>query len=91
MKLRTEMVEVREGDSSRHDALVTGHYDAPVPMWIDAANHDAACAHALMQAQDEFWKQDDLGDLDARDAVEMIGVRADELLREWGFDSGEVE
>ena len=52
-------------------------------------DHDAACAHALMLAQDEFWKQDDLGELDARDAVEMIGVRASELMREWGFDSGE--
>jgi hypothetical protein len=42
-----------------------------------------------MRAQDEFWKQDDLDGLDARDAVEMIGVRADELMAEWGFDSGQ--
>lgn len=53
-------------------------------------HHDAAAAHALMRAQDEFWKQDDLEDLDARDAVEMIGVRADELMREWGFEQERV-
>jgi hypothetical protein len=47
-----------------------------------ALNHDAAAAHALMQAMDEFsaWPR-------------VIGVtkRASELLCSWGFDSGEVE
>jgi hypothetical protein len=78
MKLRTEMVDgtVQDRTHNRDD------------QWINL-EHDAACAHALMRAQDEFWKQDDLDGLDARDAVEMIGVRADELMAEWGFDSGQ--
>lgn len=49
----------------------------------DEMEHDAIVAHALMQAQDEFWKRGDLEDLDARDAVEAIGARAAEILAGW--------
>ena len=43
-------------------------------------DHDAACAHALMLAMDETC-----------DAASIIWAkkRASELMREWGFDSGE--
>ncbi len=84
MKLLTEM--------SGAKLLAGGHEaDENCCEWyqVNQLEHDAAAAHALMMAQDEFWKQDDLGSLDARDAVEMIGVRADELMQQWGFDTGE--
>jgi hypothetical protein len=82
MKLRTKMVGP---DSTSKGPYPSADDDG------QALLHDAACAHALMLAQDEFWKQDDLDSLDARDAVEMIGVRASEIMAEWGFDNGEVE
>ena len=84
MKLRTEMVGP--------DSTSEGPY--PAARVSDDGHdylHDAAAAHALMRAQDEFWKQDDLDGLDARDAVEMIGVRADELMRQWGFEQEKSE
>ena len=69
MKLRTSLTASRDG------SLV----DATDENLIQ----DAAAAHALMQAMDEF------------DGAEYqrgyILHRASEILRSWGFDSGEVE
>lgn len=46
----------------------------------DATIHDAAAAHALMHALSECARN-----------RQWILNRASELMREWGFDSGEVE
>ena len=83
MKLRTEMFCTEPGD-----ALLA--YDADCGLSPERqAEHDAMAAHALLQAQDEFWKRGDLEDLDARDAVEAIGARAAEILAGWlGEEAG---
>jgi len=49
--------------------------------------HDAAAAHALMQAMRE--REDEFSyDGYSHDSMRK---RADSLMRSWGFDSGEVE
>lgn len=90
MKLMTEMPDdcVHPGACVHANGYCVDE-DCVGPRQAVMLVHDAAAAHALMMAQDEFWKQDDLDSLDARDAVEMIGVRAADLMREWGFGSGE--
>jgi hypothetical protein len=45
-------------------------------------SHDAACAHALMRAMVNY-----MNPLKRQAVLD----RADELMREWGFDSVEVE
>lgn len=65
MKLRTSLTASRDG------SLV----DATDENLI----HDAAAAHALMQAMDE------IGGYTTR----FIQLRADTIMREWGFDTGE--
>lgn len=59
----------------------------------DQLEHDAACAHALMMAMDEWWSASDEHGLDEqqspRETVQWIEARAQAILREWGFDSGE--
>lgn len=47
-------------------------------------DHDTLCAHALMQAMDE-WPNN------SHASIEQLRKRADSIMREWGFDSGEVE
>lgn len=42
--------------------------------------HDTAVAHALMEAMDEIGGY----------TTKFIQLRADTIMREWGFDSGEV-
>ena len=49
-------------------------------------DHDAAAAHALLRSIEDFT--DKIYSSYARGLIEK---RADELLRSWGFDSGEVE
>ena len=41
--------------------------------------HDAAVAHALMQAMSYAYNTDP-------DVIDFIEKRADELMREWGFE-----
>lgn len=71
MKLGTELIV--EPDDGRL-AFVNGS--------ADEIEHDAAAAHALMMAMEEFDG--------AEYQRDYILHRADELMREWGFDSGEV-
>lgn len=47
---------------------------------------DAACAHALLQAKNEV-----LANVIYHDLRTLIDIRADEIMAEWGFDSGEVD
>jgi len=51
-------------------------------------NHDAAAAHALMQAIEE-WLGVSTNDECAGNVVTWVKLRADEIMAEWGFDSGE--
>lgn len=71
MKLKTTVAE---------DGLVTLDGDSNMS-GDDQLEHDAAAAHALMQAMDEVGGH----------TTKFIQIRADTILREWGFDSGEVE
>jgi hypothetical protein len=48
--------------------------------------HDAAAAHALMQALDDVTDK-----IFSKYARGLIDQRADEIMAGWGFDSGEVE
>ncbi len=53
--------------------------------------HDAAAAHALMRAiHNRIDRARDAGEPDAARRLECIIQYADEIMREWGFDSGEV-
>lgn len=76
MKLRTSLTASRDGSI------------------VDATDenmiHDAACAHALKQAEREA---DALFNASTRwfRARAWINTRADELMHSWCFDSGEVE
>jgi hypothetical protein len=79
MKLLTDMVGP--------ESTSAGPY--PAPREDDdgqAYLHDAACAHALMQAMEEF--KTITGQIDDGESIEM---RAGMIMRGWGFDSGEVE
>lgn len=58
----------------------------PLMCNFDALKHDAAAAHALMQAIEEFWESPDGGGHEF-DGVRCVQERADELMREWGFES----
>jgi hypothetical protein len=48
----------------------------------DQLEHDAAAAHALMEAIYRYWNPK---------ATQWIEDRADEIMRELGFDTGEEE
>jgi hypothetical protein len=79
MKLRTEMLF-----PSDHKPYVFYGYRKDVRRLM----HDAACAHALMQAMDEagdvvFYADDDY--------QHWVYDRADEIMAGWGFDSGEAQ
>ena len=73
MKLRTKMYHHVAGSS-------IGYLDS------SDADHDAACAHALLQAKNEV-----LANVIYHDLRTMIDIRADVIMAGWGFDSGEVE
>jgi len=53
-------------------------------------DYDAAAAHALMRALSERLGVS-TNDECAGNVVTWIKLRADEIMAEWGFDSGEVE
>lgn len=77
MKLKCELRPLRNGGHS------LGFNDGD-------REHDAAAAHALMVAIGEFYD----APLDStlttpEDAINWLEWRASELMREWGFDSGE--
>ena len=79
MKLKTTMIDAADGTrfaESRDGADI---------------DHDAAAAHALMQAMDEASKYLSTPDgyASAVDSIAAIRQRASELMRSWGFDSGE--
>ena len=57
---------------------------------MDAFEHDALAAHALMMALSQ-WLGVSTNDECAGNAVTWIYHRADEIMRSQGFDSGEVE
>ena len=79
MKLRTVVL-------ARHDGKYVLCVDKDAELGPDEVAgekeviHDAAAAHALMQAMDEFsaWPQ-----------VKGVRKRADEIMAQWGFDTGE--
>ena len=73
MKLRTEMVDFHGRMLPRTGSHVL-HF---------SLEHDAACAHALMQAMEEFDG--------AEYQRDYILCRASEIMAGWGFDSGEAE
>jgi len=79
MKLKTSLTVSRDG------SLV----DATDENLI----HDADAAHATMQAMDEVSKYLSTPDgyASAVDSIAAIRQRASELMRSWGFDSGEVD
>lgn len=72
MRLKTEVSPLGRGESD-----FTYESD-------DDCRHDAAAAHALMQAMDE-WGEKEYGAIDKL-AVRWVHLRADELLRSWGFE-----
>lgn len=74
MKLRTELLEI--GGQMRI-ATFYGCGDSGSPR--EAISHDALAAHALLQAMEE---------LQPNILCDAIQQRADELMREWGFDHG---
>lgn len=75
MKLRTEMKD--SGYGTIEPRLKLGDNGG-------AVFHDAARAHALLQAKNEV-----LANVIYHDLRTLIDIRADSLMREWGFDSGE--
>lgn len=74
MKLRTEM---QNGCVHANGYCVDE--DAVDIRQAERLVHDAAAAHALMQAMDEIGGY----------TTKFIQLRADTIMREWGFDSGE--
>lgn len=52
--------------------------------------HDVAAARALMQAMDDLIKEWGSGGCSFETTKTLLLERADELMRSWGFDSGEV-
>ena len=74
MKLRTEMLRGPDG------VTITAGYSEGR---YSAREHDVACAHALMQAMEEFDG--------AEYQRDYILCRASEIMAGWGFDSGEAE
>jgi len=74
MKLRTEMQ-----DGCVHASGYCVDEDAVELRQAEMLVHDAAAAHALMQALIEY------------SIPRMVIERASELMRSWGFDSGEME
>jgi hypothetical protein len=57
-------------------------------------DHDRKAAHALMQAMEEIeldgYQDDEMEDVHRR-AFSDTRMRASELMRSWGFDSGEAD
>lgn len=77
MKLRTEMVGP---DSTSEGPYPAARIDDDGQDYL----HDAAAAHALM------WAMREMANIppccDPYEVPAMITERADELMREWGFD-----
>ena len=85
MKLRTEM---QNGCVHANGYCVDE--DAVELRQAEMLVHDAAAAHALMQAMDEFYAAPLDSTLNTpEDAINWLEWRASELMREWGFDSVE--
>lgn len=86
MKLKTEMVDSLSSEQ--------GHKHVPDKHFASDSFHDAAAAHALIQAMDRVSSQVTFHTMTNRECVSQVldAVRgtASELMREWGFDSGEV-
>jgi hypothetical protein len=76
MKLKTELEYVT--DSIKPSKIPRGSYNE--------RTYDAAAAHALMQAIQEFWKKPNDLDSDAVYEVRWILNRADEIMREFGYE-----
>lgn len=83
MKLRTEI----DFDPVTPFLHIPGD---PKECCIDDVCKDAMAAHALMLAMSEWWMKSDEEGIDEyqspRGAVEWVQERADELMREWGFE-----
>lgn len=81
MKLRTEMKD--SGYGTIEPRLKLGDNGG-------AVFHDAACAHALMQAMREAGDGSaDVAFYSDDDYQNWVYARADSLMREWGFDARE--
>ena len=50
---------------------------------------DSAAAHALMQAMCQYESDFPLSAAAPQDVIQWIEKRADALLKQWGFDTGE--
>jgi hypothetical protein len=74
MKLRAEMK-----DGCVHANGYCVDEDAVELRQAEMLVHDAAAAHALMMAMDEIGGY----------TTKFIQLRADTIMREWGFDTGE--
>lgn len=75
MRLKSEVTPRRDGKRGHGIAYNDGDLQ-----------HDAACAHVLLQAKNEV-----LANVIYHDLRTLIDIRADEIMAGWGFDSGEVE
>lgn len=52
----------------------------------ECMEYDSACANALMQAMEEFQALE-FDSYDYRDVLQSINLRADVLMKEWGFEA----
>lgn len=85
MKLRTEMQ-----DGCVHANGYCVDEDAVELRQAEMLVHDAAAAHALMQAMREAGDGSaDVAFYSDDDYQNWVYARVDSLMREWGFDSGE--
>jgi hypothetical protein len=88
MKLRTEMSHSNSWHAPRAVGFAIEEDDER-----DQFRHDAAAAHALMQAIDALGAKFAAIGVDGMVIVATLGEalrNADELMREWGFDQDKV-
>ena len=85
MKLMTEMVETNTG---RWFPAIRSNETCPM-----AVTHDAAAAHALMQAMEEEYTSAKVARSKVRQewivryrSMHSVRDRADQIMRSWGFE-----
>lgn len=82
MKLMTEMQ-----DGCVHALGYCVDTESVKPLEVAKLEHDAAAAHALMQAVRQYEQDFPLSPAVAQDVIQWIEKRADEIMREWGYES----
>lgn len=78
MKLRTEISDCGDGD-----VMLVYNGDSDVA-GDEQLEHDTAAAHALMQAIN-----DSVDSNSSRARADALIAKADELMRQWGFESND--